>query len=185
MVWSVYKITCRVNGKVYIGQTRSAVKERWRQHCELGGSCVRLENAIRKYGKDVFDVEVLASCLSLDDADFVETRLIAEYDSSNRHIGFNILSGGRGRHIKYCKNGHDLDIVGRRQSACKVCHTQAMRRWYEGTMSDPERAERRRRENTAAARRKAARDKAAKRARKLQPVIAGMLRRICEAHVVV
>ena len=56
----VYKLTNTVNGKIYIGSTIS-FGERWYKHFEdvKNNGCRRLKSAIKKYGKDVFEAEVL------------------------------------------------------------------------------------------------------------------------------
>ena len=54
-----------------------------------------LYNAIRKYGQESFIIEKLLNC-SVDKCDENEIRLIAQYDSTNNKIGYNIQKGGTG-----------------------------------------------------------------------------------------
>lgn len=62
----IYKITNRVNNKLYIGKTLYNIEKRWREH--LGSSkknnCKHrpLYYAINKYGKENFSIEVLEKC---------------------------------------------------------------------------------------------------------------------------
>ena len=58
----IYKITNRVNNKVYIGQTRFTVEFRFKQHikkCNQGNTKQPLYTAFRKYGYDNFNVEAI------------------------------------------------------------------------------------------------------------------------------
>ena len=52
----IYKITNRINGKVYIGQTRMSLNVRWWHHCNRK-DCPALHHAIKKYGAENFTVE--------------------------------------------------------------------------------------------------------------------------------
>ena len=52
----IYKVTNKVNNKVYIGQTRYTVEFRWRQHVNSKDNC-HFHLALRKYGVDNFLVE--------------------------------------------------------------------------------------------------------------------------------
>jgi group I intron endonuclease len=91
-----YRITCLINGKVYIGITTRSIKERWRRHCEAAkyGRKTRLAAAIRKYGTQSFAVEHIASARTLDDLNMVE-RLIIEQEGSFAS-GYNATLGGEG-----------------------------------------------------------------------------------------
>lgn len=61
-VSGVYKITCKVNGKFYIGSSNN-IHHRWIVHrCELNTHKHKnkhFQNAWNKYGKDSFQIEVL------------------------------------------------------------------------------------------------------------------------------
>lgn len=61
MIGYIYKITNKVNNKVYIGQTRYTVEFRWRQHQHKKDNTY-FHNAIRKYGAQNFMVETLEEC---------------------------------------------------------------------------------------------------------------------------
>jgi group I intron endonuclease len=60
----IYKITNRVNGKVYIGKTNTTIAKRWRKHLnEAKWHDLRhLYAAINKYGKENFSVETVEMC---------------------------------------------------------------------------------------------------------------------------
>lgn len=91
-LYRVYKHTNRVNGKVYIGLTCQAPERRWQKGAGYAGTL--FGNAIRKYGWDAFEHEVIADGLTERDACEMEKRLIAEYKSNDREHGYNLSIGG-------------------------------------------------------------------------------------------
>ena len=54
---NIYKITNKINGKIYIGQTAKSIKERFNQHCLKWSCCTKFKYAINKYGKENFIIE--------------------------------------------------------------------------------------------------------------------------------
>ena len=95
----IYKITNKVNGKVYIGQTIRTVQTRWKQHIQSAfreknkNRSPLLYNAIRKYGADSFEIVELEKC-SNNILDEREIYWIKQYDSYKN--GYNCTIGGRG-----------------------------------------------------------------------------------------
>ena len=83
----IYKTTCLVNGKIYIGQTIH-----WRDKSYLGSGVLFL-NALKKYGRKNFKRETLKLCYSQPQLDAWETVMVRKYDSTNPDIGYNILPG--------------------------------------------------------------------------------------------
>lgn len=63
MFGCVYKITCLVNGRVYVGATRSTVKKRWQSHCCHARIVLYQDYPlyvdIRRYGADKFKVSII------------------------------------------------------------------------------------------------------------------------------
>lgn len=92
--YCVYVVTCKVTGKQYCGQTHKGVQKRWSQHVETAssGGGYTLHAAIRKYGVNSFEIEVLRDCLSLDEANELEVRVIAERRLIS--CGYNLCEGG-------------------------------------------------------------------------------------------
>ena len=88
----IYKITNKVNGKSYIGQTRYTVEFRWRQHIHKKDNTY-FHNAIRKYGIENFTVETLEQC-EYKDLNSREIFYIAKYNTFNS--GYNMTIGGDG-----------------------------------------------------------------------------------------
>lgn len=92
----IYKITNKLNGKIYIGQTIQNVKERFYQHCAT--KCdeavlkMSIHKAILKYGKENFTLEILEEIDSI----FLNERekyWIQYFDSYNK--GYNETIGGQ------------------------------------------------------------------------------------------
>jgi len=102
----VYKITNKQNGKIYIGITNQGVTVRFGKHISdsSGKYTFPLHNAIRKYGKDNFQIEVIEI---VDDVEVLKEReiyWIKYYDSYNRDKGYNLTLGGDGTFGRFHSN---------------------------------------------------------------------------------
>ena len=86
----IYKITNKVNGLSYIGQTRKSVEFRWRQH-KNSKDCYDLHKAIREYGEDNFEITTLIEC-EVEELDKWEIYYIAKYNTFRN--GYNMTLGG-------------------------------------------------------------------------------------------
>ncbi len=96
-MYSLYKITCSQNGKVYIGYTSKTIDERFKMHCENARwkRNYALADAIRVYGVPAFTVELLLQCENHKEACEHEIRFIKELNSILPH-GYNMTHGGDG-----------------------------------------------------------------------------------------
>lgn len=90
--YSVYIHTVP-NGKVYIGITSRKPEKRWNYGYGYANN-KHFDQAIRKYGWDSIKHEIVASGLSRSEAEKMERKFIAEYQSDDREHGYNILKGG-------------------------------------------------------------------------------------------
>jgi group I intron endonuclease len=99
----VYCIKNTINNKEYIGLTTRTVEQRWKQHIRESnkeGSWewnTPLGNAIKKYGKDSFQIFVLEECSSETELKQKEIQLIRERKSLASETGYNLTLGGDGR----------------------------------------------------------------------------------------
>lgn len=130
MGW-IYKITNKINNKVYIGQTINSLEKRFKQHlseAKQGKNC-RLHSAIRKYGIDAFVIEPIEKV----ENEFLNEReryYISLYDTTNTNNGYNMDAGGQsgwglhprsGRYErKVCKYTLDGEYIETYQSI-KIC----------------------------------------------------------------
>lgn len=92
----IYKITNRVNNKVYIGQTRFTVEHRFKQHIKNFNIEHRkqiLYKAFEKYGIENFNVETIEE-VDVSKLNEREMYWIAYYDSFKN--GYNANLGGNG-----------------------------------------------------------------------------------------
>jgi len=135
MSCGIYKMTNKVNGKIYIGLSvnietriynhyRNAFCEKDKEYNSY------LSRAIRKYGKENFLYETIEEC-SISELPIRERYWISYYNSTDRNIGYNISSGGDGNStwteeetntaIEYYKQGKTAEeianFIGRTESS--------------------------------------------------------------------
>lgn len=91
--YCVYMHTNKINSKKYVGQTCQKPEERWRQGKGYK-KCVYFYKAIKKYGWDGFEHEIIASNLTKEEADNFEKLLIDKLDLTNDKNGYNLMTGG-------------------------------------------------------------------------------------------
>lgn len=87
----IYKITNLINGKIYIGKRQSATFD-----SHYWGSGTHITRAIKKYGKENFDREIIEWCQSLEEIVSREMYWIAKLDAQNPDVGYNLSKGGLG-----------------------------------------------------------------------------------------
>jgi len=85
----IYKTTCLVNGKIYIGQH----KHPFDKSNKYIGSGTLLRKAIKKHGLHNFVKELLRECKTQKELDAFEMVYIKKYKSCNIEIGYNLLEG--------------------------------------------------------------------------------------------
>ena len=95
-VRGIYKVTNKINGKVYIGQSVD-IGRRWRQHMTAEDD-IYFHKAIQKYGVENFEWEVIEKCKK-SELDERESYWIEYYDSYNK--GYNCTKGGDGGPVMY------------------------------------------------------------------------------------
>ena len=87
----VYKVTNKVNGHFYIGQTKTSFAARWSKHCgdARNGAGWVMAAAIRKYGPDSFEHSILEECADKDELNAAEIRYITMLKPQ-----YNAMGGG-------------------------------------------------------------------------------------------
>ena len=90
----IYKLTNKINGRVYIGKTINNLRGRIGQHRTMTTK-YPIDSAIRKYGFDNFEIEIINW---YDDNEISDIELIAlevacidAYDSLTSKNGYNVL----------------------------------------------------------------------------------------------
>ncbi len=93
----IYKITNKINGKTYVGQTKNSLEKRKTYHLQSVNSNSKypIHCAIRKYGKENFLFETIELCDELE-LNKKEISWIKELNSLCQ-TGYNIRNGGRGK----------------------------------------------------------------------------------------
>lgn len=91
MINIIYALKNTINSKLYIGQTRRSLKKRWNNGHGYS-HCIKLNNAMQKYGKNNFYYEILAICETAIAADYLEIFFIKIHGSINK--GYNVAVGG-------------------------------------------------------------------------------------------
>ena len=86
----VYKITNKLDGKPYIGQTCGTPQERFLEHKRANSP---IGKAIRQFGVENFTIEIVDECETAEQARELEKFFIIEYDSMTPN-GYNQVGGG-------------------------------------------------------------------------------------------
>lgn len=108
--WTVY-MHISPSGKRYIGITSSSVKDRWKNG--LGYKTQLFYRAIQKYGWDNIEHIILAEGLTMQEAEIMEKKLIAQYNTKTPY-GYNLSDGGLG------SSGHLMTVEGRKSLSKKL-----------------------------------------------------------------
>lgn len=107
MSCGIYKITNKINGHSYIGQSID-IERRWRQHINFPkeNSKYPLYQAFIKYGVENFSFEIIDLC-SEDKLNKKEEYYIAKYNTYNN--GYNQTTGGGGSsHLNIKLSNEDI-----------------------------------------------------------------------------
>lgn len=121
MQGDLYKVTNIVNGKVYIGKTYIGYMSRWKRHISDAYRKPYINhkfyNAIRKYGIDAFEIELLGNYEQgeLEDA---EIKAIQLFDSFKN--GYNSTLGGDGVATINMDEEHILELFDSGISMAKI-----------------------------------------------------------------
>lgn len=118
----IYKITNKINKKIYIGQTIRSLKARWKRHTRGTSRCTSLSNAIKKYGAENFTIEVIDKATTPDELNKKEIYWIAYYKSDEKEFGYNIQIGGRNGNKDHYKLSEKDELEIERLDADGISH---------------------------------------------------------------
>lgn len=107
-MFTIYKTTCHVNNKIYIGLHKCTKRcsKGQSKPCEYYGSGTVLNKALKKYGKENFSKEILFQFPTKEEALIKEKELVTEEfvlrnDTYNQTIGGNMPPNQKGfKHSK-------------------------------------------------------------------------------------
>ncbi len=94
----VYRITNKVNGKIYIGRTSMTLNRRFSRHLSDSRRHFnsRIAAAIRKHGIDSFIIEQIDKADTHQELVDLETSYIKKLKVTDPKIGYNIIENGYG-----------------------------------------------------------------------------------------
>ena len=120
----IYKITNKINKKIYIGATISDAGTRFKQHINACGNGVKipLYEAMRKYGWINFEAESLDSTpTTIDELNKLETHYINKLNAKDPKIGYNIVDNNYsvGFIAKSSLNEADITEIRNMYSKCE------------------------------------------------------------------
>lgn len=98
----IYMYENKINHKKYIGQTNQTQNDRARKKGKGYEGCPRFWEAIKKYGWDNFEYNILKENLSLEEANYWEEYYIAYYHTwidDPKCWGYNLQKGGNNHEI--------------------------------------------------------------------------------------
>lgn len=95
----IYKITNKINSKIYIGQTSGTIEKRFKEHIKQSkyNDTFHLYRAMRKYGIENFEIEEIEECE--DSLLSQKEKYYIKYFDSYKN-GYNMTIGGDGV-VKY------------------------------------------------------------------------------------
>jgi len=96
-IWSLYIHINKINNKKYIGITsRKKSSYRWGAKGDRYSTSPHFYNAIKKYGWENFNHEIILINLTQEEAIRLEKEYIKKYNSNNKLYGYNLTTGGEG-----------------------------------------------------------------------------------------
>jgi group I intron endonuclease len=96
----IYKVTNRINGKSYIGQSVRTLSERKKEHLKTALKMRDGKNyfhcAIVEYGEEIFEWEILDRCDNQQKLNELEKFYIKKFNTTDNRFGYNGSEGGQG-----------------------------------------------------------------------------------------
>lgn len=126
MHYLIYKITNRLNNKIYVGKHQTE-----NENDDYLGSGLLIERAVKKYGKEHFTKEIICRLNTLEEMNEMETKIVDE-DFVAREDTYNLKLGGQGGFDYIIKNKLNLT-----EKLFEVCRENA-RALKERHSTDPE-----------------------------------------------
>lgn len=90
MHYLIYKITNRLNNKIYIGKHKTDDK-----NDSYLGSGILIKKAVEKYGRESFTKELLVECATEEEMNKMEEKIVDD-EFVSRQDTYNVMVGGQG-----------------------------------------------------------------------------------------
>jgi len=97
-MYLIYKITNKINNKMYIGQTTQLLERRWSAHCTKNIKKSAIGCAIKKYGRENFNIEIVETCASIEEINLKEAHYISTLNTLAPN-GYNLVTGGKNKKV--------------------------------------------------------------------------------------
>lgn len=134
-MWLIYKHINKINGKIYVGQTKFTMNKRWNEEVNTAfnsnqHSKYYFSNAIRKYGKDNWLHEIIEENIESQElSDIREIYWISEFKSNQKEFGYNSTSGGGSMRItQEVKDKISKNRKGKGTGPKTIKHTENIRK---------------------------------------------------------
>ena len=119
----IYKITNKINGKVYIGQTIRPVEYRFHRHINDAMHNIldtHFARAIRKYGPDQWQLEVIDAATTQDELNQKEQYWIKYYNSVEEGYNETDAISKCGGNTYQSKTEEELKEIGEKYGKLKL-----------------------------------------------------------------
>ena len=118
----IYCLYDRVNGRCYVGKTKTTLKARLCRHMGFAreGTDRRIGRALHQFGKDNFEMFVLSECEDKQQAQDLEQLWILLLRSFDPQFGYNGTFGGPGGGYKFQESKDRIKGPRSREFGAKV-----------------------------------------------------------------
>lgn len=119
----IYKIINNLNNKIYIGQTIRPVEDRWKRHINDALNNIldtHFARAIREYGPDVFQAEIIDTAKTQEELNKKEQYWIKYYNSVNEGYNETDAIEKCGGNTYQSKTPKELKIIKKKISESKM-----------------------------------------------------------------
>lgn len=113
----IYMLTCKINGYRYIGQSKNITRRLWGHKCQGKKPRLPISKAIKIFGWDNFDKEILELC-PVEELEEKEIYYIALIKPE-----YNVAKGGKG----------GMDGYHHSSETKEICRAAAIKEWQDKT----------------------------------------------------
>ena len=124
----IYKITNKINNKLYIGQTIRDINQRLTRHIHDANknpkTQINIQRAILKYGAQSFKIQQIDTAQDQDDLNKKQIYWIQFYQAYSK--GYNMTPGGDGGNTYKCRTQSQMKITRQKLSRSKLGQLNGM-----------------------------------------------------------